>query len=272
MRQIYCTTNTGDFEFFSTSSTTTTTSFPLQLLKPLPHLLSENGQANFLFSGFQNVYPKHNPSAAGTKRAADESGPTTRSAKSAKTDETSTASKTKKGGNKKSPAKVCSSNRSNSPSLPLIVIQAVLPASQFKAKALPLHVNVTHTPPSAGDDDTVPSTSADPGQLGSLTLVPSSFNTGSYGWKGSKRLTVELENDTGTKEKVQVMLTYVVSNSYRLQACMILSDICIFRINATVLNSKNAPSEEEKDEAKDTNGEAAQEKGEEEDGGEKDGE
>ncbi|KAJ3868675.1 hypothetical protein EV359DRAFT_70443 [Lentinula novae-zelandiae] len=169
---------------------------------------------------------------SGTKRAADESGPTTRSAKSAKTDETSTASKTKKGGNKKSPAK------------------AVLPASQFKAKALPLHVNVTHTPPSAGDDDTVPSTSADPGQLGSLTLVPSSFNTGSYGWKGSKRLTVELENDTGTKEKVQVMLT----------------------INATVLNSKNAPSEEEKDEAKDTNGEAAKEKGEEEDGGEKDGE
>ncbi|KAJ3907183.1 hypothetical protein F5879DRAFT_943200 [Lentinula edodes] len=162
---------------------------------------------------------------AGTKRSADESGPTTRSAKSAKTDETSTASKAKKGSNKKSPTKVCSFNWSNCPSLPLIVIQAVLPASQFKAKALPLHVNVTHTPPSAGDDDTVPSTSADPGQLGSLTLVPSSFNTGSYGWKGSKRLTVELENDTGTKEKVQVMLTYVVSNSYRLQACMILSDI-----------------------------------------------
>ncbi|KAJ4475758.1 hypothetical protein J3R30DRAFT_3294630, partial [Lentinula aciculospora] len=158
---------------------------------------------------------------AGTKRSADDSGPSTRSTKSAKTDEKSTAVKSKKGGNKKSPAK------------------AVLPASQFKAKALPLHVNVTHTPPSAGNDDIVQSTSVDPGQLGSLTLVPSSFNTGSYGWKGSKRLTVELENDTGTKEKVQVMLT----------------------INATVLNSKNAPSEEEqtKDESRDANGEAASE-------------
>ncbi|KAJ3762621.1 hypothetical protein EV361DRAFT_267571 [Lentinula raphanica] len=159
---------------------------------------------------------------AGTKRSAEDSGPATRSAKSAKTDETSTAAKGKKGGNKKNSTK------------------AVLPASQFKAKALPLHVNVTHTPPSAADDDSVPSTSADPGQLGSLTLLPSSFNTGSYGWKGSKRLTVELENDTGTKEKVQVMLT----------------------INATVLNSKNAPSEEEtKDEA---NGEAAKEEAKEE--------
>ncbi|KAJ3981107.1 hypothetical protein F5890DRAFT_1575274 [Lentinula detonsa] len=161
---------------------------------------------------------------AGTKRSAEDSGPATRSAKSAKTDMTSTASKGKKGGNKKNSAK------------------AVLPASQFKAKALPLHVNVTHTPPSAGDDDTVPSTSADPGQLGSLTLLPSSFNTGSYGWKGSKRLAVELENDTGTKEKVQVMLT----------------------INATVLNSKNAPSEEEetKDETNEANGESAKEEAE----------
>ncbi|KAE9398333.1 hypothetical protein BT96DRAFT_957632 [Gymnopus androsaceus JB14] len=86
--------------------------------------------------------------------------------------------------------------------------QAVLPASQFKAKALPLHVNVTHTPPSAADDDTIPATSADPGHLGALTLVPSSFNTGSYGWKGSKHLTIELENDTGSKEKVKVMLSF----------------------------------------------------------------
>ncbi|KAF9068357.1 hypothetical protein BDP27DRAFT_1327509 [Rhodocollybia butyracea] len=141
----------------------------------------------------------------GVKRPADEPGPTTRSGKSAKTSESSTPAKGKKGGaKKKSPAKV-------------------LPASQFKAKALPLHVNVTHTPPTTADDDTVPATSADPGHLGSITLLASSFSTGSYGWKGGKHLTIELENDTGTKEKVQVMLT----------------------INATVLNSKNAPTEEE---------------------------
>ncbi|KAF5379877.1 hypothetical protein D9757_007187 [Collybiopsis confluens] len=148
-------------------------------------------------------------SPAGTKRSAEDTGagPATRSSKSAKTDGKSTPpTKGKKGGNKKSPAKV-------------------LPASQFKSKALPLHVNVTHTPPVAADDETVPATSADPGHLGSITLIPSSFNTGSYGWKGNKRLTVELENDTGTKEKVQVMLT----------------------INASVLNSKNAPTEEEED-------------------------
>ena len=49
---------------------------------------------------------------------------------------------------------------------------------------------------------------ADPGSIGSLTLVPSTFATGSYGWKGSKRIAVELMNDNGDqKEKVTVMLT-----------------------------------------------------------------
>jgi hypothetical protein len=56
-------------------------------------------------------------------------------------------------------------------------------------------------------------TAGDIGSIGNLTLVPSIFNTGSYGWKGSKRITVELQGgETGAdggKEKVQVMLTYV---------------------------------------------------------------
>ncbi|KAJ8481978.1 hypothetical protein ONZ45_g15121 [Pleurotus djamor] len=105
--------------------------------------------------------------------------------------------------------------------------KSVPPAASFKAKALPIHVNLTHTPPSIPDDDSVPATSADPGFLGAVTLVPSSFNTGSYGWKGSKRITVELQNPEGGEdgEKVQVMLT----------------------INATVLGSKNAKGEAAED-------------------------
>ncbi len=81
-------------------------------------------------------------------------------------------------------------------------------ATAFKSRALPLHVNLTHTPPVIGDDDTKDVAQTDPGFVGSTTLVPSTFNTGSYGWKGNKRITVELENrETGEKEKVQVMLT-----------------------------------------------------------------
>ncbi|KAI0093796.1 hypothetical protein BDY19DRAFT_918979 [Irpex rosettiformis] len=92
-------------------------------------------------------------------------------------------------------------------------------ANTFKSRALPLHVNITHTPPVIGDDDTKDVAQTDPGFIGSTALIPSSFNTGSYGWKGNKRITVELSNSkTGEKEKVQVMLT----------------------INATVLGSKNA--------------------------------
>lgn len=94
----------------------------------------------------------------------------------------------------------------------------------FKARALPLHVNVTHTPPIIGDENGPPATPADPGFLGALALQPSTFTTGSYGWKGSKRLTVELvDSDSGEKEKVQVMLT----------------------VNATVIGSKKAVKEVE---------------------------
>ncbi len=60
-------------------------------------------------------------------------------------------------------------------------------------------------------DDTVSLASTDPGFLGTSTLLPSTFATGSYGWKGSKRLTIELQNPEGgeEKEKVHVMLTCV---------------------------------------------------------------
>ncbi|KAJ6526553.1 hypothetical protein DFH09DRAFT_1187465 [Mycena vulgaris] len=141
-----------------------------------------------------------------TKRSAED-GPATRSSKVAKTDSGSTPSKAKKGGAKKG--------------------AKALPTSTFKSQALPLHVNLTHTPPSIADADTVPAAPLDPGYLGGLTLIPTSFATGSYGWKGSHRLTIELMNpEGGKKEKVSVMLN----------------------INATVMGSKGAKEDDEKEE------------------------
>ncbi|KAF9036795.1 hypothetical protein BJ165DRAFT_1506075 [Panaeolus papilionaceus] len=180
----------------------------------------------------------------GAKRAAEDSAESTsrRSSKSAKTE------KPKNG----STAKATSSK------LPTI--------AQFKANALPLHITISHTPPSIkppttphdainvladgqaeseavlplgaspsseGSDTslTTDSTTGDSGHIGSLTLVPSTFSTGSYGWKGGKRIVVELlggAGEGGEREKVQVMLS----------------------INATVLGSK--PSKGKKtDDAKD---------------------
>jgi hypothetical protein len=84
----------------------------------------------------------------------------------------------------------------------------------------------------------------DPGFIGNTTLVPTTFSTGSYGWKGTKRITIELENSEGgkEKEKVQVMLTYV------FLSCVIILRLTasydpMFSINATVMGSKNASSD-----------------------------
>ena len=59
--------------------------------------------------------------------------------------------------------------------------------------------------------------SGDVGSIGNLTLLPTVFSTKSYGWKGSKRLTVELQDgDTdaeGGKEKVQITLTWVYTHA-----------------------------------------------------------
>jgi hypothetical protein len=61
----------------------------------------------------------------------------------------------------------------------------------FKSKVLPLHLTLTHTPPTVADADTVMA-SLDPGHLSDLSLVPTSFK-----WKGNKRLTVELVDTEG---------------------------------------------------------------------------
>ncbi|KIY66637.1 hypothetical protein CYLTODRAFT_377450 [Cylindrobasidium torrendii FP15055 ss-10] len=151
---------------------------------------------------------------AGTKRSApDSSDRTTRSAKTAKTDNgSSPASKAKKPAAKKGP-------------------KANLTSKQFKEKALPLHLNVTHTPPTIAED-AVPASETDPGHLASVALAPSVFSAGSYGWKGSRRLTIEVDGEDGKKEKVQVQLT----------------------VNATVLGSKppaGAKAKEDADEEED---------------------
>jgi len=88
------------------------------------------------------------------------------------------------------------------------VSQVAFSANEFKARALPLHINLTHTPPSIPDEESVPAAPEDPGFIGSTALVATSFATGSYGWKGSKRVMIELPNpDGGEKEKVHVMIT-----------------------------------------------------------------
>ncbi|KAH9918407.1 uncharacterized protein BXZ73DRAFT_4386, partial [Epithele typhae] len=98
-----------------------------------------------------------------------------------------------------------------------------LAAGAFKERALPLHINITHTPPVLDDEGTVTIASQDPGFVGTSTLLPGTFATGSYGWKGNKRFTVEINNpDGGGKEKVHVMLT----------------------MNATVIGSKDAKEDE----------------------------
>ncbi|KAI5896278.1 uncharacterized protein SCHCODRAFT_02614432 [Schizophyllum commune H4-8] len=160
---------------------------------------------------------------AGTKRSAE--APASRASKAAKTDAKDSPSNAKKGAAKKN--------------------GKVPPKSaDFKASAMPLHLNITHTPPAISEkpssggkpaskgkpsskdakdkEETVSVASTDPGFLGSMTLVPTVFNTGSYGWKGNKRIQVEIMNsETGVKEKVQVQMTF----------------------NATVLGSKDADKE-----------------------------
>ncbi|KAH9977323.1 hypothetical protein BGW80DRAFT_1167219 [Lactifluus volemus] len=99
-----------------------------------------------------------------------------------------------------------------------------IPASAFKEGARPLHVTVTYTPPTTPDNDGVAVVPADSDLLGGLVAQPSTFTTGSYGWKGNKRLTVELvDPSSGEKTNVQVMLT----------------------VNAVVLGSKQAGKEAE---------------------------
>jgi hypothetical protein len=86
-----------------------------------------------------------------------------------------------------------------------------IPASDFKALAVPLDVIVTCTPSAARNNNSAsPAPVNDTDLLGTVALQPCSFTTGGYGWKARERLAINLVDPTGgEKKKVEVMLTYV---------------------------------------------------------------
>jgi hypothetical protein len=187
---------------------------------------------------------------AGKKRAS-EGTTSTRAAKVAKTDD---ASGSKSKGTASKAAKAVSifiPCGASSMALKTLSSQAAnkMALDEFKGKAMPIHVHITHTPPSVAEkpasggsaktskdktNATQPNRQSDPGHIGSVTLVPSGFSTGSYGWKGTKRVAIELEDEDGKKQKVMVMIN----------------------INAVVAGSKD---KEEKEEDEDKGGEKNEE-------------
>ena len=84
-------------------------------------------------------------------------------------------------------------------------------AEEFQRCALPLHVHFTHSPPSMSTPEKgspEPDKTTDAGHLGSVTMLPATFSTGSHGWKASKPMTIELtDHDTGKKTKVNVQIS-----------------------------------------------------------------
>jgi hypothetical protein len=109
-----------------------------------------------------------------------------------------------------------------------------------------LHLNITRTPPSLPEDESTPVAPADPGFVGSVALAATSFSTGSYGWKGSKRIVVELPSADGGEnaEKVHVMLTCVFIFALYFVFCVLNPTLPMYRVNATVVNSKHAKEDD----------------------------
>lgn len=139
-----------------------------------------------------------------------------------------------------------------------------LSAKTFKSQAHPLHISITHIPPPPAEEsgEKVQGESPDPGFVAALSLGPSSFSTGTYGWKGSKRITIEVLNpDTGEKEKLQVQLRYVARFPHVPGTCSHV----LPSFNATVLGSKGKDEEgEETKEEEEKKEERGEEKTEEE--------
>ena len=75
-------------------------------------------------------------------------------------------------------------------------MQSNIAASTFKARALPIHINITHTPPVLDDDGAVTLASTDPGFIGTSTLVRVQRETDSV-----------VEGDAD--ERVHVLLAHV---------------------------------------------------------------
>ncbi|KAG1748910.1 uncharacterized protein EDB91DRAFT_1197557 [Suillus paluster] len=143
----------------------------------------------------------------GRKRAAEESPTEKRETRSAKVPKTESRKSTKgtgrKGGSK---------------------LKTSMGAATFKSRAESLYVNLTHTVPSAD----VEASEKDPGFMAAIELVTTSFSTGSFGWKGNKRMTVTLPQREGEEEAEKLHIS--------------------LSINATVIGSKDAKDEGEEGE------------------------
>ncbi|KAG9081552.1 hypothetical protein FRC06_005507 [Ceratobasidium sp. 370] len=96
--------------------------------------------------------------------------------------------------------------------------KAALSPEDFKSKALPLHINITQTPPKLAEsteesEASAEPSSADPGFIASIAMQPSTFSTGSYGWKGSRRLTIPLGGTDGETVTVMININAAVAGS-----------------------------------------------------------
>ncbi|KAG0706549.1 hypothetical protein DFH29DRAFT_872318 [Suillus ampliporus] len=158
---------------------------------------------------------------AGRKRAAEESPAEKRETRSAKVPKTE-GRKSAKGTGRKGGTKSKTS----------------MGATAFKSRAQSLYVNITHTEPSTEVE--VAENLQDPGFLGAIELTATSFSTGSFGWKGNKRMTVALPKMEGEEEGEKVHVT--------------------LSINATVIGSKGAKEEAEEVEEGEKAGEKSEEK------------
>ncbi|KAI6038412.1 hypothetical protein EDC04DRAFT_1977532 [Pisolithus marmoratus] len=106
-----------------------------------------------------------------------------------------------------------------------------LTAPAFKSRAPPLHLALSYNPfPEEGETIAVGEGGEQASILTTTTLAPSSFTTGSFGWKGSKRIAVSFkapgEGGRDEEDTVHVMLT----------------------VNATVIGSKDVKESAEEGE------------------------
>ncbi|KAL4075368.1 hypothetical protein V8B97DRAFT_2004929 [Scleroderma yunnanense] len=113
-----------------------------------------------------------------------------------------------------------------------------LSTAAFKARAAPLHLALSYDPfPGEGEvGATAAATTSASGErvvlLTTTTLTPGSFATGSFGWKGSKRIVVGLKS----KEQAEGEATAEVGEE---------TLNVMLTINATVIGSKGTKEIEE---------------------------
>lgn len=124
-----------------------------------------------------------------------------------------------------------------------------LTASAFKSRAAPLHLALSFNPfPGEGETVAVGEGEEQASILTTTTLTASSFSTGSFGWKGSKRIATPLkapgEGGEAEEDTVHIMLT----------------------VNATVIGSKDVKESAEEGEGAKEEGEGTKESAEEGEG------